>query len=77
VAAGYDGQGKVVIITGASTGLGYEAARVLAARGCQIVVGARDLPKAQVRGWPGASARARHCAAATQGLAASRLGPPE
>src|SRR5215813_2748390 len=34
-------EGKVVVITGASSGLGESAARLLAARGAKVVLGAR------------------------------------
>jgi len=47
VAAGVDLRGKIAVITGASGGLGAETARVLASRGATIVIGARDVPKAQ------------------------------
>jgi NADP-dependent 3-hydroxy acid dehydrogenase YdfG len=38
-------EGKVVLITGASTGLGAEAARLLAARGAKVAVAARRKDK--------------------------------
>ncbi|MFL6774864.1 MAG: SDR family NAD(P)-dependent oxidoreductase, partial [Sphingomicrobium sp.] len=37
--------GKVVIITGASSGLGEAAARDLAAKGARLVLGARRLDR--------------------------------
>jgi len=47
VAAGVDLSGKTAVVTGGSSGLGAETARVLASRGAQVVFGARDLPKAE------------------------------
>ena len=37
--------GRTAVITGANTGLGFEAARVLAARGASVVLAVRDLDK--------------------------------
>ncbi len=45
VAAEFDGKGKVVVITGASAGLGKESARVLASRGCTVIMAVRDVAK--------------------------------
>jgi len=47
VAAGIDLSGKTAVITGASGGLGAESARVLTSRGANVVIGARDVPKAE------------------------------
>ncbi|XP_009281823.1 PREDICTED: retinol dehydrogenase 12 [Aptenodytes forsteri] len=40
-------EGKVVIITGANTGIGKETARDLARRGARVVVACRDIAKAE------------------------------
>ena len=40
-------QGKVVLITGASSGFGEEAARLFAKEGCRVVLAARRLEKLQ------------------------------
>jgi NAD(P)-dependent dehydrogenase (short-subunit alcohol dehydrogenase family) len=40
-----DQSGRVAIITGSNTGLGYETANVLAARGAQVVLAVRDTDK--------------------------------
>jgi WW domain-containing oxidoreductase len=47
VTAGIDLRGKTILITGVSSGLGEESARVLAARGARIVGAARDRAKAE------------------------------
>lgn len=47
VAAGVDLAGRTVVVTGGSGGLGAESARVLASRGAHVVIGARDLAKAE------------------------------
>ncbi|MDT7736616.1 MAG: hypothetical protein QOE12_3790, partial [Mycobacterium sp.] len=39
---GIDLSGKVCVITGASSGLGRESARALAAMGAQVILAARD-----------------------------------
>jgi NAD(P)-dependent dehydrogenase (short-subunit alcohol dehydrogenase family) len=38
-------QGRLAVVTGANTGLGFETARVLAARGAAVVLAVRDLEK--------------------------------
>ena len=38
-------EGKVVVITGASSGLGEAAARLLSAQGASLVLGARRLER--------------------------------
>jgi NAD(P)-dependent dehydrogenase (short-subunit alcohol dehydrogenase family) len=40
-----DQAGRVAIVTGSNTGLGFETARVLAARGAQVVLAVRDTDK--------------------------------
>ncbi|MHB8463894.1 MAG: SDR family NAD(P)-dependent oxidoreductase [Acidimicrobiales bacterium] len=44
---GHDLSGQWVLITGASAGLGQETARVVAAHGGNVVLGVRDLAKAE------------------------------
>ncbi len=39
--------GKVIIITGANSGIGYEAAKEFARKGAQIILASRNLDKAQ------------------------------
>ncbi|XP_047044968.1 short-chain dehydrogenase TIC 32, chloroplastic-like [Lolium rigidum] len=43
VTAGTDGRGLVAVITGASSGIGRETARVLALRGVRVVMAVRDV----------------------------------
>ena len=40
-----DQSGRVAIITGSNTGIGYEAAAVLAERGAHVVLAVRNLDK--------------------------------
>src|SRR5439155_4817383 len=47
VAVGIDLSGKVALVTGGSSGLGQETARVLAARGAHVILTARDMPKGE------------------------------
>ncbi|GAY14733.1 SDR family NAD(P)-dependent oxidoreductase [Mycobacterium sp. shizuoka-1] len=55
-----DQSGRTAVITGANTGLGYETARGLAARGARVVLAVRNLDKGKaaadliVRRYPGA-----------------------
>lgn len=39
-------QGKTIVITGANTGLGYEAARVLSGQGARVYIAYRSKAKA-------------------------------
>ena len=39
-------QGKVAIVTGANSGIGFETAVALAKKGAQVVMASRSLPKA-------------------------------
>lgn len=42
-----DMQGKTIVITGANSGIGYEAATILAGRGAEIVMAVRNYEKGQ------------------------------
>jgi len=42
-----DQDGKTIVITGANTGLGYEAARVLSAKGARVIIACRSQQKAE------------------------------
>jgi NAD(P)-dependent dehydrogenase (short-subunit alcohol dehydrogenase family) len=44
---GIDLGGKRVLVTGASSGIGQETARALAARGAEVILTARDVPKGE------------------------------
>jgi len=62
VLSGVNLQGKRILITGVSAGLGIETARALAAHGAQVIGAARDLAKAE-----GATSEVRKAAAAGGG----------
>src|SRR6185312_8299253 len=47
VAANHDLTGKIALVTGGNSGLGYETVKTLADRGAQVIVGARDTRKAE------------------------------
>ena len=59
-------QGRLAVVTGANTGLGFETARVLAARGASVVLAVRDTEKgkaaaARITGTaPGANVMVQH-----------------
>jgi NAD(P)-dependent dehydrogenase (short-subunit alcohol dehydrogenase family) len=42
-----DQQGRVAVVTGANTGLGFETAKVLAGRGATVVLAVRDVDKGE------------------------------
>jgi len=48
VSQGIDLKGKVVIVTGGSSGLGQESSRVFALRGAHVILAVRDVKKGQV-----------------------------
>jgi NAD(P)-dependent dehydrogenase (short-subunit alcohol dehydrogenase family) len=47
VLEGLDLRGKVILVTGGSSGLGQETARALAAKGARVILTARDVPKGE------------------------------
>jgi NAD(P)-dependent dehydrogenase (short-subunit alcohol dehydrogenase family) len=47
VAEGIDLRGKLALVTGGSSGLGQETARVLAELGAHVIITARDVPKGE------------------------------
>ena len=57
VLEGIELTGKLALVTGASSGLGVETARALAAKGARVVMAARDVAKLQQQA---AAIRAKH-----------------
>jgi NAD(P)-dependent dehydrogenase (short-subunit alcohol dehydrogenase family) len=49
IAAGHDLTGKIAVVTGGNSGIGYETVKALAHAGAQVIVGARDAGKAADR----------------------------
>ncbi len=42
-----DQSGRIVIVTGSSSGIGYEAARVLANKNAKVIIAVRNLEKGE------------------------------
>jgi NAD(P)-dependent dehydrogenase (short-subunit alcohol dehydrogenase family) len=66
-------RGRTAVITGANTGLGFETARVLAARGAQVVLACRDLGRAKEAAARILSGSGQSAGVAPAGLHAVRL----
>ena len=48
MAISFDLTGKAVLVTGANTGIGFEAAKTLAAKGARVLLACRSKDKAEV-----------------------------
>jgi NAD(P)-dependent dehydrogenase (short-subunit alcohol dehydrogenase family) len=66
VLAGVDLKGKNIVVTGANTGIGFEAARAMAAAGAEVILACRSIEKADEAV---ARIRQRHPDADAQGSA--------
>ena len=73
-----DQTGRTAVITGANTGLGYETAAALAAKGAHVVLAVRNLEKGKSRGRSitGQPRRQRRTAGARPRRRWSRSAPP-
>lgn len=49
IAAGHDLSGKIALVTGGNSGIGYETVKTLADAGAHVIMGARDVGKAEDR----------------------------
>jgi NAD(P)-dependent dehydrogenase (short-subunit alcohol dehydrogenase family) len=47
IAAGHDLTGKIALVTGGNSGIGYETVKTLAGAGAHVVLGARNADKAK------------------------------
>jgi NAD(P)-dependent dehydrogenase (short-subunit alcohol dehydrogenase family) len=52
--------GKVIIVTGGNSGLGYESVKAFAEKGATVIIGSRSMDKAE-------AAKKRDCRSAIQG----------
>ena len=65
VANAPDQTGRIAVVTGANTGLGYETAAALASRGARVVLAVRTISRRNSKSAVPGSARSRACAPST------------